>query len=345
MTYNAARRDDPNVADGLIKSISQYTVFTNDLLQSIDGSTGTGHFPCPAILTHCAGAWVTDNGSDNVLVQDIAANFEGNPDTCGHKRKDGSPDVFINAGGNAIITLPIIDVSSVLDIPEVQSGVTEFEAAIHLKDDPDSDDGLAVFPSGTSQESINNGLIENLPEPDELETDDEETEPVEDVPADCGIDIYSEVTNYIFPGSFQLSPNYKLSDLTTDTVISNYSLQAQVGLTTNEIVCNLRLLCINVLEPLKAKYPSMFITSGFRHGSGGSQHFKGQAADCQFGGFTLDQYWEAAKWIKQNLPYDQFIYEYGRKPWGHISYIPGGRQQVLTRPSPGNYKPGLRRYA
>lgn len=345
MAYNAARLDDPNSGDGLIKTIPQSSVFTNDKKQSVDGSIGTGHAPCPSILIHCAGAWTTDNGSGDTFVEDIPVNFEGNPDTCGHKRKAGSPDVFINAGGNAISTLPIIDVSEILNIPEVQPNITELVAAIHLKDDTETDDGLAVFPTGTAQQSIDNGLIENLPEPVELETDDKELEPVTDVPADCGIDIYSEVTNYIFPGSFQLSPNYKLSDLTTNTVISNYSIRSQVGLTTNEIVCNLRLLCINILEPLKAQYPSMFITSGFRHGSGRSQHNKGQAADCQFGGFTFDQYWEAAKWIKQNLPYDQFIYEYGRKPWCHLSYKPGGRQQVLTRPSPGNYKSGLIRYA
>lgn len=344
MANNSHRFGDINDAGGALNDIPQSTVFTNDKLQSIDGSKGTSHPPCPTPAIHCAGNWVTDNGSSDTFVHDTPANYKGNSDTCGHIRDEGSPDVFINVGSNTIQGLPILDVSEVLNIPEVQPGVTELQAGIHLKDEPIEDDGLAVFPTGTPQQSIDNGLIENLPDPEEIDEDQEPPIPVDDVPGDCDTDIFSEPTNFNFPGSFQLSPNFTLAQLTTNTAISNYSLIPQGGLTTNQIVCNLRLLCINILEPLKASNPTMFITSGFRHGSG-SQHTKGQAVDVQFGGFSFQDYWDLAKNVKNSLPYDSFIYEYGNSVWFHLSYIPGGRHQVLTRIRPGKYVQGLVRLA
>jgi len=340
MANQAHRLDDLNEAGGALNDIPQGTVFTNDKLQSIDGSKGTAHPPCPNPGIHCAGAWVTDNGSSDTFVHDIAANFKGNPDTCTHKRDAGSPNVFINQGGNTIQGLPILDVSEVLVIPEVVAGTTELQAAIHLKDEPIEDDGLAVYPTGTPAQSVANGLIEGLPDPEEIDEDQEPPEPVADVPGDCATDIFSEPTNFNFPGSFQLSPNFTLAQLTTNTALSKYSLRPQGGLTTNQIVCNLRLLCINILEPLKASNRTMFITSGFRHGTG-SQHTKGQAADVQFGGFSFQNYWDLAKTVKNSLPYDQYILELGNTYWFHLSYIPGGRHQVLTRTRPGTYKPGL----
>lgn len=336
MANNAHRLNDPNTAAAPIILVNQSTVFTNDLLQSVDDSIVASH----GNGSH--GAPKTANGSIDVFVEDLPCNYKGNPDTCGHIRDIGSPNVFINVGGNTIQGLPILDVSEILNIPEVQPGISEFTAGIHLKDEPIEDDGLAVFPTGTQQQSIDNGLIENLPDPEEIESDQKEPEPILDVPGDCSVDIFSEPINFNFPGSFQLSPNFTLSQLTTDTAISNYPLIPQGGLTTNEIVCNLRLLCINILEPLRASNPNMFITSGFRHGSG-SQHTKGQAADVQFSGFSFQQYWDLAKNVKNSLPYDQYILEMGRQYWFHLSYIPGGRHQVLTRIRPGKYVAGLRR--
>jgi hypothetical protein len=256
-----------------------------------------------------------------------------------------SKDVFINVGSNTIQGLPTLDVSKILNIPEVQSGVSELMAAIHLKDDPETDDGLAVFPTGTSQQSQNNGLINNLPDPTEIDEDLTPAIASTDIPGDCANDIFSEPANHIFPGSFQLSPNFTLSDVSTNTAISNYSIIPQVGLTQHDIVCNLRLLCINILEPIKALYPNnqMIITSSFRHGSGTSQHNKGQAVDVQFTGFSFQQYWDAAKNVKDAIGYDAFILELGNTYWFHLSYIPNGRRLVMTRTRPGVYKPGLRR--
>jgi uncharacterized Zn-binding protein involved in type VI secretion len=97
------RRGDSNDAGGIITKIPQnstfsqdepvYTVFCNGEPISVDGSIGTGH---PLGLPHAAGVWTTANGSDNVLIGGRRVNREGDPDSCGHVRIGGSPNVFIN---------------------------------------------------------------------------------------------------------------------------------------------------------------------------------------------------------------------------------------------------------
>jgi hypothetical protein len=94
------------------------------------------------------------------------------------------------------------------------------------------------------------------------------------------------------------------------------------------VVNNLAGLALNVIEPIKAKYPSMLITNSYRHGAsiGGGQHGTGQAADLQFRGVGAHDYFEIAQWINKNIPYDQLLLEYlpGKTVWIHISYaIPG----------------------
>jgi hypothetical protein len=94
------------------------------------------------------------------------------------------------------------------------------------------------------------------------------------------------------------------------------------------VVNNLAGLALNVIEPIKAKYPNMLITNSYRHGAsiGGGQHGTGQAADLQFRGVGAHDYFEIAQWINKNIPYDQLLLEYlpGKTVWIHISYaIPG----------------------
>ena len=148
----------------------------------------------------------------------------------------------------------------------------------------------------------------------------------------CGLSILKEgKVDY----NVQLSPNVKLRDVSIGAVVSNYTIRDQAGLKIDAIICNLKNIAVNVIEPLKAKYPNVMITSAFRHGSGGSQHLKGEAIDIQFSGMPSSQYFEVAKWIKTNLPHDQLLYEMkntGTKlPWIHISLTRGrNRGQTLT---------------
>ena len=109
------------------------------------------------------------------------------------------------------------------------------------------------------------------------------------------------------------------------------------------VVNNLAALAQNCLEPIKAKYPMMLITNSYRHGStiGGGAHGTGQACDLQFRGIPAHNYFDIAKWIEQNVPYDQLLLEYlpGKTTWIHLSFaLPGLPYGGLsTRKSkPGN---------
>ena len=95
---------------------------------------------------------------------------------------------------------------------------------------------------------------------------------------------------------------------------------------------NMRLLAEEVFEPLRVYVGGPIkINSFFRcpelntaiGGSGKSQHCKGQAMDIDdtFGKMTnADMY----HWIKDNLEFDQMIWEFGddKNPdWVHVSYV------------------------
>lgn len=120
--------------------------------------------------------------------------------------------------------------------------------------------------------------------------------------------------------------------------------------------CNLQLLAQNVLEPIWAKFGPFRINSGIRNQNsvknGVSQHVTGEAVDIQFPGWNYEMYWENAKWIKDNIPFDQFIYEHSAKTgsvWYHLSFRRSGnrpasdRTKVMTMYR-GRYDSGLRRY-
>ena len=165
---------------------------------------------------------------------------------------------------------------------------------------------------------------------------------VANVLSDC-TDIYA--VQGTFSPSFQLSPNFTLAMLTTNTLVSNYPLRGQVGLIPSDIVCNLRRLCVNVLEPLYAKYGSnLVINSGFRHGSGTSQHYKGEAVDVSFKNVrTSDAAWARAQEIPSVVPFDQYIFEQNLSVWYHLSYSTNNRSAILTKPRGNQYYAGLQR--
>ena len=153
-----------------------------------------------------------------------------------------------------------------------------------------------------------------------------------------------------FEPNFPLSPNYKLSDLTTGTALRGPKVTAQLGLTEKELVQNMVCLCSNVLEPIFAKYGSrFFITSAFRQmGSNSkSQHPRGQAVDIQFNeamGVNANKAVHIANEIKNLLPsFDQLIMEYhGHNPVIHISWsATQARKQVKTTWNLSAFLPGL----
>ena len=102
-------------------------------------------------------------------------------------------------------------------------------------------------------------------------------------------------------------------------------------------------LATRIFEPLRAHLCiPIYISSFFRcdalnkavKGSSNSQHVKGEAMDIDahiFGGVTNKQIFE---YIKDNLEYDQLIWEFGNEDepdWVHVSYTSDrpNRKQII----------------
>ena len=168
-------------------------------------------------------------------------------------------------------------------------------------------------------------------------------------PVDCGS---AWTGNY----DDQLSPNFKVRNFTVNCHYPN-PMMDYGGYTATQRVCFLQHLAINVAEPLLAKFGKFRINSAIRNKETCdkpliSQHTHGQACDLQWPGWSLDKYWESAQWVKDNIPYDQYIYEYSAASgsvWYHLSYVPtgarkaGDRTKVMTMWQ-NHYIPGLQRY-
>ena len=99
-----------------------------------------------------------------------------------------------------------------------------------------------------------------------------------------------------------------------------------------EQLANMKLVANNVFEPLRVfingpiKVNSFFRSPDLNKAIGGStksQHCKGQAIDIDdtYGKSTnAEMYW----WIKDNLDFDQMIWEFGSNDnpdWVHVSYV------------------------
>lgn len=82
------RQFDKNTAGAEITSVVQQSVYVNNLLASVDGSKVQRH------RHHLHPE--TAHGSNNVFIENIPVNRQGDSDTCGHSRSTGSPDVFVN---------------------------------------------------------------------------------------------------------------------------------------------------------------------------------------------------------------------------------------------------------
>lgn len=262
-------------------------------------------------------------------------------------------NIGIIVGGN-----PTHDVGTSGGVPG-RSAITEFQGRtlIHTEvdfgnndDDADTDDGLNIYPPIPTV----GGVPERAPTTRELEKsaalNASPTTTVEDSTSQAQITITPPVScltvTHPAPDNFQLSANFILSDLSIGTVLSKYRVRAQNSLTVQDIVCNLQGWAENVGETISTQFGrgEMIITSGFRMGSGASQHDRGQAADLQFPNEDNQGVYEIAKWIRDNVPFDQLILEYGgNNPWLHVSFNRAGNRPVTasnkfgTRKGPGNY--------
>jgi hypothetical protein len=121
----------------------------------------------------------------------------------------------------------------------------------------------------------------------------------------------------------------------------------QLGLLEDEIVYRLSMLAVNLLQPLKNQFPNIIITSGFRQpNTGVSQHELAEAVDLQIRNQTPLLLFKVAKYIQDNLPFDQLILNFTNigtgEPWIHVSFSPtSNRGQVLTKDFADTFHSGL----
>ena len=127
--------------------------------------------------------------------------------------------------------------------------------------------------------------------------------------------------------------------------LAKNGITQQLGLLQDDILYNLSLLCKNVLEPVKAKYPGIVIVSGFRQvNTGIGQHERGQAADITIPSAPDTLIYEVADFIAKTLQFDQVILNYSvrRSPWIHVSFSSTGlRRTALTRDFDDTFHTGL----
>ena len=150
----------------------------------------------------------------------------------------------------------------------------------------------------------------------------------------------------------KLSANFTLEEMLYSSTAEARGIKNTMFDTTT-CVANLTGLCQKVLQPIRNHFGPLIVTSGYscvalaqvlgRKAS--SQHCKGEAADLQL---RNGSNYEMAKWIRDNLEFDQLIYESRRRngkiyDWVHISYKLDGtnRNQVLNSPVTLGYLNGL----
>jgi hypothetical protein len=101
---------------------------------------------------------------------------------------------------------------------------------------------------------------------------------------------------------------------------------------------NFKKLAENIFEPIREHFGvPIHISSGYRSkelnaavgGSSSSQHCQGEAIDIDMDGTTITNA-EIFNFIKDNLNFDQMIWEFGNDTnpdWVHVSYESTGKQR------------------
>lgn len=137
----------------------------------------------------------------------------------------------------------------------------------------------------------------------------------------------------------KLSENLDLSEVTRSESAKRNNIS---NTPTPEHIENLKALAEKIFQPIRDHFKKPIrISSGYRSkelnakvgGSATSQHSKGQAIDLDNDGTDITNR-QIFDFVKDNLPFDQLIYEFGNNDnpnWVHISYNRNGQQrgQVL----------------
>ena len=136
----------------------------------------------------------------------------------------------------------------------------------------------------------------------------------------------------------KLSENFNLAEFTKSQTAIRKGIKNKPG---RKEIHNLKLLCKNILQPLRDSFGLVIINSGYRSpelnkaigGSIHSQHCLGQAADIEIPEINnLD----LACDIQEAGNFDQLILEYHDEEepssgWVHISYKQKGNRNIVMR--------------
>ena len=153
----------------------------------------------------------------------------------------------------------------------------------------------------------------------------------------------------------QLSKNLYLSEVTKSRTAKRLGISNEP---TKEHLANLQILAEKIFQPIRDYYGCpIYISSGYRSealnkaigGSKSSQHCKGQAIDIDRDGHSLPSNAEIFEYIKNNLEFDQLIWEFGSNTnpdWVHVSYNTNGsqRKQILVAYKDSNNRTKYKSY-
>jgi len=142
-----------------------------------------------------------------------------------------------------------------------------------------------------------------------------------------------------------LSKNFTLQEL----IKSDIAIRKGINNNPNaEQIEKLKLLCENILQPVRDRFGPVKITSGYRsselcvaiNSSINSQHTKAEAADFECPGINNV---ELADWIYKNLNFDQLILEFyvvgePNSGWVHCSYKNSGNRKQYLKATKENDK-------
>jgi hypothetical protein len=137
----------------------------------------------------------------------------------------------------------------------------------------------------------------------------------------------------------KLSEHLSLSEVTRSESAKRNQIS---NMPTGEHIANFMLLAEKIFEPIREHFGvPIHISSGYRSkelnakigGSATSQHCKGQAIDIDMDGSTNGvTNADVFNYIKDNLPFDQLIWEFGNDTnpdWVHVSYNVKQRGEIL----------------
>ncbi len=243
---------------------------------------------------------------------------------------DGSA-IHLNSGKGGSVKKASGGASGEASLPPLQTPNRFDEVLANYETDEEG------MPSAEHAEKVKESDIDPA---SETESDSEQVQGLQKpdprvIETSCDL-IFKEKT---FTGNYRLSPNFTLLQVVTAN--DRIPTGTCYGKTANEIICNLKVLSINVLEPIKKRFPNMLITNSWRSeahnervgGSKTSKHMTGQAVDIVFSNFNRKQTYEAAIEIQKILQsYDKIILEYNNSSmWVHIQFMyTGNRHQCFT---------------